>query len=78
MTGIEAVKLGDHREFSVPYQPGPDCRISNSQWSVSRLRNPVQTPRMIAAAVNADGYPTVDTGIFSGNCYSAVPVVRAG
>src|SRR6516164_762417 len=29
MTGIEAVKLGDHREFSVPYQPRPDCRISN-------------------------------------------------
>src|SRR5215472_14940101 len=29
MTGVEAVKLGDHREFSVPYQPGPDCRISN-------------------------------------------------
>ena len=23
---LEAVKLGDHREFSVPYQPGPDCR----------------------------------------------------
>src|SRR5215510_14866452 len=37
MTGIEAVKLGDHREFSVPYQPGPDCRISNWQWSVSGL-----------------------------------------
>ena len=29
MTGIEAVKLGDHREFSVLYQPAPDCRISN-------------------------------------------------
>src|SRR5262249_56003461 len=29
MTGIEAVKLGDHREFSVPHQPAPDCRISN-------------------------------------------------
>src|SRR5262249_17570777 len=29
MTGIEAVKLGDHREFSVPYQLGPNYRISN-------------------------------------------------
>src|SRR5262249_18366816 len=28
-TRIEAVKLGDHREFSVLYQPRPDCRISN-------------------------------------------------
>jgi hypothetical protein len=29
MTGIEAVKLGDHREFSVPYQPRPNYRVSN-------------------------------------------------
>src|SRR5262249_19236186 len=29
MTGIEAVNLGDHREFSVLYQSGPNCRISN-------------------------------------------------
>src|SRR5262245_39336297 len=35
MTGIEAVKLGDHRELSVPYQPRPDCRVSNSHWPIS-------------------------------------------
>jgi hypothetical protein len=27
---LEAVKLGDHREFSAPYQP-----VSNSLWSVA-------------------------------------------
>src|SRR5262245_57616852 len=33
MTGIEAVKLGDHREFLVAYQPRPDAgyRIRNGQ-----------------------------------------------
>jgi hypothetical protein len=36
---LEVVKLGDHREFSVLYQPGPDCRISNWQWSVSGSRS---------------------------------------
>src|SRR5262249_23624351 len=36
MTGIEAVKLGDHCEFSVPYQPWPDYRISNWYGSVRR------------------------------------------
>src|SRR6266851_6859252 len=29
MTGIEAVKLGDHREFSGVPPAGPNCRISN-------------------------------------------------
>jgi hypothetical protein len=39
MTGIEAVKLGDHREFSVPNQPGPNCRISKWRRIVSGYRS---------------------------------------
>jgi tripartite-type tricarboxylate transporter receptor subunit TctC len=48
MTGIEAVKLGDHADFRSIYQPGPDAA-----YRITRARSAGIAPKLIGAVSSA-------------------------